>query len=125
MTQAAPQTRQELEAGIIRKAWEDEAFRAALIADPAAALAGHTGVPGIGQLNITVHQEAAGEWNIVLPARPADPGELSEAELAQVAGGATDPLELAARRERMELAQKQLGFLFPIFYPHHLMMTGS
>jgi lactobin A/cerein 7B family class IIb bacteriocin len=36
-----------------------------------------------------VHEEPAGSWHIVLPARPADAGELSEEDLEKVAGGTT------------------------------------
>jgi len=82
-----PLTRHELEAKIVQKAWEDEAFRAEFIADPAAAFVKYTGVPAAQLPKIVVHEEAAGQWNIVLPARPSNSGELSDDELEKVAGG--------------------------------------
>jgi hypothetical protein len=40
-----------------------------------------------------VHEEQAGSWHIVLPAKPANRGELSDEELEKVAGG-TDVVTL-------------------------------
>jgi hypothetical protein len=42
-----------------------------------------------------VHEEPAGSWHIVLPAKPADAGELSDADLEKVARGIT-PVGVAA-----------------------------
>jgi hypothetical protein len=36
---------------------------------------------------ITVYREEPGTWHVVLPAKPANAGQLSEADLEKVAGG--------------------------------------
>jgi hypothetical protein len=51
-------------------------------------------VPAANLPNIVVHEEPAGSWHIVLPARPADAGDLSDADLEKVAGGTT-PVSVA------------------------------
>ena len=104
MTQAAVTTRHEFETGLVRKAWEDAAFRVELIADPASAIANYAGVPAATLPRIVVHEEAAGQWTIVLPAKPAEAAELSALELEQVSGGTYD-------KERYETARKSLGIL--------------
>jgi len=93
MSDATPLTRHELEAKIVQKAWDDAGFRAEFLADPAAAFVKYTGVPAAQLPKIVVHEEQAGQWNIVLPARPVNSGELSDDELEKVAGG-TDVITL-------------------------------
>ena len=83
----APLTRHEIEAKIARRAWADEAFRAEFLADPAAAFVKYAGVPAARLPRLVVHEEQPGTWHIVLPARPAATGELSDEELEKVAGG--------------------------------------
>jgi hypothetical protein len=79
-------TRHDLEAKIVKRCWENEAFRKEFTADPAGATAKYLGVPSAGLPKIVVHQEAAGSWYIVLPPPPAKIGELSEQELESVSG---------------------------------------
>lgn len=88
-TEPAPLTRHELEAKIAKRAWQDEAFRAEFLADPAATFVKYTNVATAQLPRIVVHEEQPGTWHIVLPTKPAAAGELSDAELEQVAGGAT------------------------------------
>jgi hypothetical protein len=85
----APLTRHEIEARIARRAMRDEAFRAEFVADPVGTFVKYTNVPAAELPRIVVHEEEPGSWHIVLPAKPVASGELSEAELEQVAGGAT------------------------------------
>ena len=87
MTETVALSRHEIEARIVRKAWEDETFRAELIADPVAVFTKYTGVAATQLPHIVVHQEQANEWTIVLPAKPAKASELSDQEMERVAGG--------------------------------------
>ncbi|MGE4068056.1 MAG: nitrile hydratase, partial [Vicinamibacterales bacterium] len=54
---------------------------------PAACFVKYLNVPREHVPPITVHDEAPGTWHIVIPARPAAAGELSDEELEKVAGG--------------------------------------
>ena len=69
---------------IITKCWEDEAFKARLLADPAATLAaeGLQAPEGV-TLNVAVDSEDV--RTLVIPLPPT--GELSDGELTSVAGG--------------------------------------
>jgi hypothetical protein len=90
MAQAAPaMTRHELEAKIVRRCWTNEEFRQEFLRDPKAAFVRHLGVPADQLPDVVVHEEPPGAWHVVLPARPTNAGELSDAELEQVAGGIT------------------------------------
>jgi len=87
VTEPVALSRHEIEARIVRKAWQDEAFRAELIADPVAVFTKYTGVAATQLPTILVHQEQSNEWNIVLPAKPAKTSELSDQDMERVAGG--------------------------------------
>jgi hypothetical protein len=88
MAEAEPTlTRHDVEAKIVKRCWEDAAFRKEFTADPAGAFVKYLQVPAAGLPKIVVHEEPAGSWHIVLPPKPAQAGELSEAELEKVAGG--------------------------------------
>lgn len=82
-------SRHDLEAKIVKRCWEDELFRKELTSDPAAAFVKYLNVSASGLPKIVVHQEAPGSWHIVLPAKPAIAGELSDKDLEKVAGGET------------------------------------
>jgi hypothetical protein len=88
MTEQAPTlTRHDLEAKIVKRCWEDEAFGKEFTADPARAFVRYLQVPAADIPAIVVHQEEPGSWHIVLPSRPANMNELSEQDLERVAGG--------------------------------------
>jgi hypothetical protein len=90
MTEQGPAlTRHDLEAKIVKRCWENEEFRKEFTADPAAAFVKYLKVPAASLPKIVIHEEAAGSWHIVLPAKPAELSELSEAELEKVSGGTT------------------------------------
>lgn len=74
----------ELEAAIQSKAAEDAAFRAALTANPAAALEAAFGLAVQPGVSIRVIEEKPGEVALVLP---AGAGELSGKDLEAVSGG--------------------------------------
>lgn len=86
---SAQPSRHELEARLIKKLWSDDDFRKAFEANPRAMTAKAMGVTEDQVPKIVLHQEAAGEWHIVVPSQPAASAELSDADLEQVAGGTT------------------------------------
>ena len=69
---------------IIAKAWRDPAFKAALIANPAAALKAE-GIDVPAGVTVTVLENTDKQFHLVLPPKPT--GELSEEALEAVAGG--------------------------------------
>lgn len=73
---------------IIAKAWADEAFKAALLADPAATLAqeGITLPPG---LTLKVVENTPQTMHVILPQPPAE--ALSDEAVGAVAGGFISP----------------------------------
>jgi hypothetical protein len=81
--------RQEAELRLIEKAWKDEAFRKALVADPHATVSRELGVKLPSNLTISVVEETANTFVLVIPSRMDAPpsGQLSKAELDTVAGG--------------------------------------
>jgi hypothetical protein len=87
--QAPTLTRHDLEAKIVKHCWQDAEFRKEFIADPAGAFVKYLEVPAASLPKIVIHEEPAGSWHIVLPAKPTNSGELSEADLEKVAGGIT------------------------------------
>jgi hypothetical protein len=92
MTEQVPAlTRHDLQAKIVKRCWEDEAFRKEFTADPAGAFVKYLKVPAAKLPKIVIHEESSGSWHIVLPARPANAGELSESDLEKVAGGVSVP----------------------------------
>ena len=71
-------------AKIIAKAWRDPAFKADLIANPAAALKAE-GIDVSAGMTVTVLENTNKQFHLVLPPVPSD--ELSEEALDAVAGG--------------------------------------
>jgi hypothetical protein len=72
-------------AKIIAQAWRDSAFKAELIANPAAALKAE-GIDVPDGITVTVVENTDKQFHLVLPPVPSD--ELSDDELERVAGGA-------------------------------------
>jgi hypothetical protein len=86
--QAVPTlTRHDLEAKIVKRCREDEAFRKEFTADPAGAFTKYLEVPKDSVPKIVVHEEGGGSWHIVIPARLEANSGLSDQSLEQVAGG--------------------------------------
>lgn len=69
---------------IIAKAWADDAFKARLLADPAAVAAAE-GIAIPAGVKIVVHENKADELHVVLPESPRE--ELSDGALEAVVGG--------------------------------------
>ena len=87
--QGSTLTRYDLEAKIVKRCWEDEAFHKEFTGDPVGTAVKYLEVPATSLPKIVVHEEPAGSWHIVLPAKPANADELSEEDLEKVAGGST------------------------------------
>ena len=77
------QTPHEMRTRIVEKALNDSGYRARLIDDPRAAVAGELGVSIPDSLSIRVHEEGPAVAHLVLP--PSS--KLSPAELQTAAGG--------------------------------------
>jgi hypothetical protein len=73
---------------IIAKAWRDPAFKAELIANPAAVLKAE-GVDVPAGMTVTVVENTDRQFHLVLPPVPSD--ELSDEALDAVAGGNIAP----------------------------------
>ena len=76
-------TATEMRDKILSKADEDSDFRAALIADPKAAIAAEIGMNLPQGFDLVVHEDSATTAHLVLPPSP----ELTETEMEMVAGG--------------------------------------
>jgi len=71
-------------AKVIAKAWRDSAFKADLVANPAAALKAE-GIDVPAGMTVTVVENTDKQFHLVLPPVPTD--ELSDEALDAVAGG--------------------------------------
>ncbi len=68
------------------RAWTDTDYKAKLLSDPRAALA-EAGVDVRAGVTVKVVENNSDTHHLVLPAAPAEAGELSESELEGVAAG--------------------------------------
>jgi hypothetical protein len=82
-------TRDDISAAIAEKAWKDEAFHKEVLANPNKVYEQYLGQPVPTGVTIKVLEDTATTVHFVLPAKPANAGELSDAELEDVAGGVT------------------------------------
>lgn len=80
-------TRAELDGMIRERLASDPEFRAALIADPRAAVSALVGIDLPDVVTVTVHEESLTDLHLVLPAVPSG-AELSDRDLELVSGGA-------------------------------------
>jgi len=83
---AALLQRKQIEAALIARCWEDDAFKKKLLADPKGTVeaAFRIGLPA--GVTVRVQEESADALVLSLPARPKA-GELSDVDLEHVAGG--------------------------------------
>lgn len=88
-SEAETPSRHDLEAKIVKRCWENEAFHKEFVSDPAAAFVKYLNVPAESVPEVVVHEEPPGSWHIVIPARPANTTELSDQDLEKLAGGVT------------------------------------
>jgi len=89
----AAQKPEDLVTRIITKAWEEEAFKQALLKEPKATIERELEVELPDDLEIEIREESANRMCLVLPVRPQElpQGELSTDELEAVAGGVYSP----------------------------------
>src|SRR5580693_7003446 len=71
---------------IVARAWQDDAFKLRLLADPAAVLQEH-GVRVPPGSKVKVIEDTAQVHHLTLPHKPDAAWELSEEDMAQVVGG--------------------------------------
>ncbi|ACC81662.1 NHLP leader peptide family RiPP precursor [Nostoc punctiforme] len=94
--QEQAQTRQDIEARIIAKAWKDEAYKQELVTNPKAVIEREFGVEFPADVNVQVLEENPTSLHFVLPISPvAIAQELSEEQLEAIAGGKDWRVELA------------------------------
>ena len=79
-----------LAAKVYERAWSDAAFKQRLLSQPRQAFIEATGVTPPASLTLVAHEDTPQLLNVVLPHTPAS-GELSDADLEQVAGGKMMP----------------------------------
>ncbi|MDZ8106187.1 MAG: NHLP leader peptide family RiPP precursor [Nostoc sp. DedQUE12a] len=93
--QEQAQTRQDIEARIIAKAWKDEAYKQELLTNSKAVIEREFGVEFPADVNVQVLEENSTSLYFVLPVSPiAIIQELSEQELEAIAGGKDWRLEI-------------------------------
>ena len=81
-------TRKQLEAQMIDRAMKDETFRQELLRDPKGVFARELGIQLPANINVQVLQESPSTvYLVVPPPAPRAGTELSDTELAAVAGG--------------------------------------
>ena len=80
------QTRRELEANLIAKAWQDEAFKQQLIDNPKSAIA-EAGISLPENIEVEAILETSNKFYLVIPQPPTQQEELSDKELESVTGG--------------------------------------
>jgi hypothetical protein len=80
--------RKQIEAALIARSWEDDAFRKKLLADPRGVIAEAFGFELPASVTVKAQEESPNALVLSLPAKPRSSGELSDVDLEQVAGGA-------------------------------------
>ncbi len=88
MSSGTPEERMRSFARVVAKAWDDEAFKQRLIADPKAVLQ-QEGLPVPAGAEVRVVENNDQLVYFPLPAKPATVSKLSEEDLSQLAGGET------------------------------------
>jgi hypothetical protein len=87
MESKSTQVRRVLEGRLLTRAMEDPAFHKQLMTDPRAAFELEMGIPFPAAGKLQVIEESADTLLLVVPTATAPGGELSDAQLAAVAGG--------------------------------------
>jgi hypothetical protein len=88
--QEQAQTRQDIEARIIAKAWKDEAYKQELLSNPKAVIEREFGVEFPADVKVQILEENPTSLYFVLPISPVTIAqELSQEQLEAIAGGAS------------------------------------
>jgi hypothetical protein len=85
-----PGNRNPVVGKVIERAWTDRSFKDRLLKDPKAAIAEAAAVTVPASVKIQIHEDTPAVWHFVMPylaGAEAANVELSDAELARVAGG--------------------------------------
>jgi hypothetical protein len=84
-----PETMSPVIGKVVKRAWTDSAYKAKLLATPTAAIQEVGGVKIPAGVTIKIHEDTATSKHLVIPQSPDSSAnaELSDAELARVAGG--------------------------------------
>jgi hypothetical protein len=97
--QTLENSQENLEAKIIARAWKSEAYKQELLENPKAVISREFDVELPAEVNVQILEETSTSLYFVLPMRPdfsaADLEDISEEELAQVAGGLNGKIELS------------------------------
>jgi len=88
-------TKRDLETALIEKCWKDPEFKKQVVTDPKGMLERHSRQKLPADLKIFIHEEDASTLHFSLPPAPSNTTELSDEDLAKVAGG-TEIIGLAA-----------------------------
>jgi hypothetical protein len=107
-------TRHDLEAKIVQRSWENEEFRQEFLADPAGAFNKYLQIPAGDLPKIMAHEETAGSWHIVLPAKAVPSMALSDTDLERVAGGITTPGAIALAAVGASIGLTVTGVSVPV-----------
>ena len=84
-------SRKDVREALVRTALKDDLFRESLVANPKLAVERALGTKLPGAMEVVVVQETDERMFIVLPMQlPFETGDLSDAELEQIAGGFLD-----------------------------------
>jgi hypothetical protein len=83
------QERSRIVEDLITRAWSDETFKALLLSDPAKAVEQAFGLALPASLTIKVLEETETVRYVVIPYRPQPCADLTDADLAAIAGGAS------------------------------------
>ncbi len=83
--------RRDIEARLIERAAKDAGYRQSLLGNPKSAIEGALGMPLPAGISVKVVEESADTLYLVLPPHADASGELSDAQLESVAGGALKP----------------------------------
>ena len=87
MSTAAALNRQDVETLIVKRAWQDEAFRAEFLADAKGTIEKYSGQKLPPELKVVALAEDDKTIHFVIPPEPANADELSDEDLEKVAGG--------------------------------------
>jgi hypothetical protein len=105
-------TRFDLGKRLIVKAWKDPAFKESILKDPKGLLETQLGGTLPAQVKIYVHEEDSDTLHLCIPLAPSNVAELSDEDLARVAGG-TDivitPMVLAGVTAVVTVAGSAIG----------------
>ena len=91
--QTQPQTRRDIEAQIIAKAWKDDAYKQELLSNSKGVIEREFNVQLPEQINVQVMEENPTSLYFVVPVRPEIAGhEISDEQLEAIAGGVVNAI---------------------------------